>query len=158
LADLAFEVAGQLPPGRAQVTAICDWVHDNLRYQSGASDSSTSAVETLRDRAGVCRDFAHLVISLCRAMGIPARFATGYAWGLGWPDFHACIEAFLVGQWHLFDPTRKVTTDRIIRIGTGRDAADVSFATIFGDGHPSELTEMRVCAEPAPSETPGALA
>jgi transglutaminase-like putative cysteine protease len=86
-------------------------------------------------------------------MGIPARFVTGYAWGLGLPDFHACMEAFLMGQWHLFDPTRKVTTERIIRIGTGRDAADASFVTIFGDGPPSELTGMSVFAEPATEET-----
>ncbi|MFT5540787.1 MAG: transglutaminase-like putative cysteine protease [Alphaproteobacteria bacterium] len=158
LTDLAYEVAGHLPPGPAQVTAICDWVYDNLRYESGASNSSTSAVETLRDRAGVCRDFAHLAITLCRAMGIPARFVTGYAWGLGFPDFHACMEAFLIGQWHLFDPTRKVATKRIIRIGTGRDAADASFVTIFGDGRPSELTEMMVFAEPAPDATPEASA
>ncbi|MCH7793696.1 MAG: transglutaminase family protein [Proteobacteria bacterium] len=127
-------------------------------YLPGASDTSTSALDTARDRTGVCRDFAHLAIALCRAMGIPARFVTGYAWGLVMPDFHACMEAFLAGRWHLFDPSRKVATDRMVRIGTGRDAADASFATIFGDGRPSELTAMAVFAEPAPDETPATTA
>ncbi|MCZ6847472.1 MAG: transglutaminase family protein [Alphaproteobacteria bacterium] len=148
LSDLACEVAGEFPPGPPQVAAICDWVYKNLHYRSGASDASTSALDTERDRAGVCRDFAHLAIALCRAIGIPARFVTGYAWGLVMPDFHACIEAFFAGDWHLFDPSRKVGTEWMIRIGTGRDAADASFATIFGDGQPSELTEMAVFAEP----------
>ena len=149
LADLAREVAGNVPPGEPQVAAICHWVFSNLRYLPGTSDSATTAVDTEHDRSGVCRDFAHLAIAFCRALGIPARFVTGYAWGLVMPDFHACIEAFIAGHWRLFDPSRKVATDRMIRIGTGRDAADASFATIFGDGQPSELKEMMVFAEPA---------
>jgi transglutaminase-like putative cysteine protease len=158
LTDLACEVAGDVAPGPAQVAAICNWVYGNLRYLPGTSDSSTSALETARDRTGVCRDFAHLAITLCRALGIPARYVTGYAWGLVMPDFHACMEAFLAGHWHLFDPSRKVATDRMIRIGTGRDAADASFATIFGDGRPSELSEMAVFAEPAPIDPPATAA
>ena len=149
LADLACKVAGDVPPGEPQVAAICNWVFSNLRYLPGASDASTSALDTEHDRSGVCRDFAHLAIALCRALGIPARFVTGYAWGLVMPDFHACMEAYFRGRWHLFDPSRKVSTDRMIRIGTGHDAADTSFATILGDGQPSELTEMTVFAEPA---------
>lgn len=148
LADLACEVAGDAPAGEAKVAAICNWVFSNLSYLPGTSDSATTALDTEHDRCGVCRDFAHLAITLCRALGIPARFVTGYAWGLVLPDFHACIEAFFDGRWHLFDPSRKVATDRMIRIGTGRDAADTAFATIFGDGHPSELTAMTVFAEP----------
>ena len=149
LTDLARKVAGNTAPGEPQVDAICDWVYGNLRYLPGTSNSSTSAVDTEHDRSGVCRDFAHLAIALCRAMGIPARFVTGYAWGLVTPDFHACMEAFFAGHWRLFDPSRKVATDRFIRIGTGRDAADTSFASIFGDGPPSELTQIEVFAEPA---------
>lgn len=149
LAELACDVAGNVPSGRPQVAAICDWVFRNLSYLPGTSDSGTSALDTEVDRSGVCRDFAHLAIALCRGIGIPARFVTGYAWGLVTPDFHACIEAFFDGHWHLFDPSRKVASNRLIRIGTGRDAADVSFATIFGNGHPSELKEMMVFAEPA---------
>ncbi|MDX1486318.1 MAG: transglutaminase family protein [Alphaproteobacteria bacterium] len=149
LADLARDVAGTVSPGEPQVAAICDWVFRSVRYRPGASDSSTSALDTERDRSGVCRDFAHLAIALCRALGIPARFVTGYAWGLVVPDFHACMEAYVKGRWHLFDPSRKVATDRMIRIGTGHDAADTAFATIIGDGQPSALTQMDVFAEPA---------
>jgi transglutaminase-like putative cysteine protease len=148
LTDLACEVAGGVPPGPAQVAAICDWVFNNLRYVPGASDSSTSALDTARHRTGVCRDFAHLAITLCRALGIPARYVTGYAWGLVVPDFHACMEAFFAGRWHLFDPSRKAATDTMVRIGTGRDAADAAFATIFGDGQPSTLTKMELFAAP----------
>jgi transglutaminase-like putative cysteine protease len=158
LTDLACEVAGGMAPGPAQVAAICDWVYGNLRYLPDVSDSSTSALDTVRHRAGVCRDFAHLAIALSRAMGIPARYVTGYAWGLVMPDFHACMEAFIGGRWHLFDPSHKVATDRMVRIGTGRDAADAAFATIFGDGPPSALTEMAVFAEPAPDKTPSKTA
>lgn len=147
LTGLAFDIAGKVPPGEPQVSAICDWVFRNLRYQPGSSDSGTSSIETEVQRSGVCRDFAHLAIAFCRGVGIPARFVSGYASGLPTPDFHACAEAFVAGQWRLFDPSRKVTTDRIIRIGTGRDAADISFATIFGDGPQSELYEMTVFAD-----------
>lgn len=149
LTELACDVAGTAPPGEAQVAAVCDWVYRNLLYLPGSSDSGTSALDTERDRSGVCRDFAHLAIALCRALGVPARFVTGYAWGLVLPDFHACMEAYYAGRWHLCDPSRKVATDRMIRIGTGRDAAETSFASIFGDGRPSQLTNMAVFAEPA---------
>ncbi len=154
LTDLACEVAGGIAPGPAQVTVICDWVYENLRYLPGSSDAGTSALDTAQQRTGVCRDFAHLAIALCRAMGIPARYVTGYALGLVLPDFHACMEVFFEGRWHLFDPSRKVAVDRMVRIGMGRDAADASFATIFGDGRPSELTEMAVFSEPVPDKMP----
>ncbi len=154
LTDLACEVAGGIAPGPGQVAVICDWVFDNLRYLPGASDAGTSALDTAHQRTGVCRDFAHLAIALCRAMGIPARYVTGYAWGLGMPDFHACMEVFFEGCWHLFDPSRKVAVDRMVRIGMGRESADASFATIFGDGRPSELTEMAVFSEPVPDKSP----
>lgn len=149
LTDLASDVAGNVSSGEPQVSAICDWVFRNLRYEPGTSDSGTSSVDTEINRSGVCRDFAHLAIALCRGLGIPARFVTGYAWGLATPDFHACMEAYFDGHWNLFDPSRKVSTNRLVRIGTGRDAADTSFATIFGDGRPSELKQMMVFAEPA---------
>jgi transglutaminase-like putative cysteine protease len=84
------------------------------------------------ERAGVCRDFAHLGIAFCRALNIPARFVSAYAYQLQPPDFHACFEAYLGDRWYLFDATRLVPTSRLVRIGTGRDAADVSFATVFG--------------------------
>jgi transglutaminase-like putative cysteine protease len=132
---------GDLIPGYSRVSAICNWIYDNIEYLSGSSDSLTSACDTLVERVGVCRDFAHLGIAFCRALNIPARFVAGYAFGLNPPDFHAWFEAYLGDRWYLFDPTRLVPQSGLIRVGTGRDAADVSFATIFG---PVEMTHMRL--------------
>jgi transglutaminase-like putative cysteine protease len=87
----------------------------------------------LLQRTGLCRDYAHLAITLCRGVGIPARYVAGYAVNLQPPDFHGFMEAFLDGQWYLFDPTRLSLVSGLVRIGVGRDAADVSFATINGD-------------------------
>jgi len=93
-------------------------------------------VDTLHQRAGVCRDFAHLMIALCRALNIPARFSSGLDYGadpaLGPTDFHAYVEVFLDGRWYIFDPSGTAMPMGFVRIGTGRDAADISFATIFG--------------------------
>jgi transglutaminase-like putative cysteine protease len=86
---------GQLPPGYQRVATICNWIHDNVDYVSGASDALTSAYDTVSQRAGVCRDFAHLGIALCRALGVPARYVSAYAWQLEPPDFHGVFEAFL---------------------------------------------------------------
>jgi len=135
-----------LDPGHERVTAICNWIYDTIDYRRGASDTGTSAYDTLAERAGVCRDFAHLGIAFCRALGIPARFVSGYAYGLEPPDFHAVFEAYLDGRWYLFDPTRQAALDGIVRIGVGRDAAEVSFATIFG---PISPTTMSVHIAPA---------
>jgi len=102
----------------------------------GTSNSSSSAMDTLVEQTGVCRDFAHLMIALCRAVNIPARFVTGIDYGasatLGLPDFHAYVEVFLGDRWYSFDPTGITPPMGLVRIGTGRDAADVSFATLFG--------------------------
>lgn len=116
----------------ACVTAIVDWVHDNVEYVRGATDAQTSAFDTVTQGAGVCRDFAHLAIAFCRALNIPARYFTGYAYRLEPPDFHACFEVYIGGRWVLFDATRLVPLNGIVRIATGRDAADASIATIFG--------------------------
>ena len=97
-----------------------------------SSTASTSAFDTATQLAGVCRDFAHLAIAFCRTLGIPSRFVHAYAYGFTPPDFHAYIEAFLGGRWILFDPTRLAPQSSFVRIGQGRDAADTSFATIFG--------------------------
>ena len=119
------------------MTAICNWIYGNVDYISGTTDALTSAFDTVTQRAGVCRDFAHLGIALCRAMGIPARYVSAYAWRLSPPDFHAVFEAYLDGPgggaWYLFDPTRMTGADGLVRIGIGRDAADVAFCSIFGD-------------------------
>ncbi len=132
LFDLAMSEFGDLVPDYSRVTAICNWIYDKVRYLSGSSDSQTSAYDTATKRKGVCRDFAHLGIAFCRALNIPARFVSAYAYELDPPDFHACFEAYLGDRWYLFDATRLVPLDGIIRISTGRDAADVSFATFFG--------------------------
>lgn len=127
--------------GHERVARICNWIYERTAYRPGSSDAMTSAIETVIDRAGVCRDFAHLGIAMCRALGIPARFVSCYAWQLDPPDFHAVFEAYLGGRWYLFDATRQASLDGLVRIGCGRDAVDVSFATIHG---PFEPTEMQV--------------
>lgn len=132
----AWDLFGHMPRGYAQVVAVRDWVRANIEFRIGTSNCSTTAVETLRDRAGVCRDFAHTMIAYCRALNYPSRFVTGVDYGadpaLGPPDFHAYVEVMVGGTWYVFDPTGISPTTGLIRIGTGRDAADVSFATIFG--------------------------
>lgn len=151
---------GDLEPGYSRVAAICNWIHDNVDYVSGSSDTLTSAFDTVTERAGVCRDFAHLGIALCRAIGIPARYVSCYAWRLDPPDFHAVFEAYLQGPagggWYLFDPTRKAGADRLVRIAIGRDAAEVSFATIFGQAE-SKAMAVRIEAPGAPAAPPPTL-
>jgi transglutaminase-like putative cysteine protease len=139
LARAALELVRGVPPGHARVTALCNWIHDNVAYLRGASDVHTSAADTLVERAGVCRDFAHLGVALCRALGVPARFVSAYALGLVPPDFHAVFEAWLGDRWWLFDPTRQAALDGLVRIGVGRDAAEVSFATINGAATPTAM-------------------
>ena len=134
---LAQRTFGGEMPGYARVNAVCNWINDNVDYMGGISDAMTSAFDTATQRAGVCRDFAHLAIALCRSLGIPTRYVSAYAHRLQPPDFHAVIEAYLQGPsgpgWYLFDPTRKSAPDGIVRIGVGRDAAEVAFASPFGD-------------------------
>lgn len=141
LMRLAQHEFGQLTPDYSRVTAICNWIYDNVTYLSGSTNQHTSAYDTATERAGVCRDFAHLGIAFCRALNIPARFVTGYAYQLEPPDFHAFFEAYLGDRWYLFDPTRLVPLNGLIRIGIGRDAADVAFATIFG---PAQMEQMHL--------------
>ena len=133
---LAMREFGSLPQGYSRVLAIQDWVRRQLTFASNTSNSNTSAVETLLHRVGVCRDFAHLMIALCRAVNIPARCTTGTDFGadpaLGPPDFHAYVEVYLGHRWYMFDPSGTAIPSGMVRIGVGRDAADVAFATIFG--------------------------
>jgi transglutaminase-like putative cysteine protease len=127
---------GHLRPGYWRVLAIGEWVRQRIAFVPGSSHDGTSALDTLIAQQGVCRDFAHLMICLCRALNIPARFVSGIDYGappsMGPPDFHAYVEAFLGERWYLFDPTGVSPPMGLVRIGTGRDAADVSFATMFG--------------------------
>ncbi len=152
LERFATQEFGRLAPGHSRITAICNWIYGHIDYVTGSSDAHTTVHDTLVSRAGVCRDFAHLGIALCRALGIPARFVSAYAAGLQPPDFHAVFEAYLSGRWYLFDATRQASLDRMVRIGVGRDATDVSFATIYGDIEPTPPTVIaRVEPEAAPS-------
>ena len=144
LAHFAVRMFGNVERGFSRVTAICDWINNNLDYQPGSSGESTSACDVLIQRVGVCRDYAHLAIALCRALCIPARYISGYAVALQPPDFHGFFEAYLGSRWYLFDATRMAPVEGFVRIGTGRDAADASFATIIGE---ATLTYMAVWAE-----------
>ncbi|SFI80135.1 transglutaminase-like domain-containing protein [Planctomicrobium piriforme] len=133
LARFAFEEFGGLQPGFSRVQAVCNWVYEHLDYTPGSTTGTTTAADVLLQRTGVCRDYSHLAITLCRGLGIPARYVAGYAVNLFPPDFHGFFEAFLGGHWYLFDPTRLAFVDGLVRIGVGRDAADVSFATLNGN-------------------------
>ncbi len=119
--------------GGARVAAIRDRIAETLTYEPGSSDAFTTAADTFKSCKGVCRDYAHLMIALVRASAIPARFASVYGLGVEPQDFHAVAEVFLDGAWHLVDATGMSSPDRIAKIGVGRDAADVSFLSSFGD-------------------------
>ena len=133
LGPAAIKLFGGLSPGYSRVAAICDWIQRNVDYRTGSSDTTTTACDVFLRRVGVCRDFAHLGVTFCRALNIPARLAVGYAiFGTPPPDFHAMFEAFVGGRWQLFDATRMSDPRDLVRIAVGRDATDVAFATIFG--------------------------
>lgn len=133
LSNDVVRLFGGVAPGFARVCAIVEWIRREIRYQAGSTHSNTTAQQAFVQRAGVCRDFAHLGITFCRALNIPARIVVGYVWFEEPPqDFHALFEAWLDGHWVMFDPTGMAPVDRVVRIGTGRDAKDVAFATLFG--------------------------
>jgi transglutaminase-like putative cysteine protease len=132
LSRLAWDLFGKIKNPHETVVAITDWIHGNVEYVRGSTDSMTSAYDTVTQRTGVCRDFSHLAIALCRALNIPARYFSGYAYELEPPDFHACLECLIGGAWTVFDATRLAHLNGLVRIGTGRDAADAAVASIFG--------------------------
>ena len=133
LGGAAQRMFGAMPPGYARVQAIADWIHDNIDYRIGSTQATTTARDVFVQRAGVCRDYAHLGITFCRALNIPARLVVGYAtFDEPPPDFHAVFEAYIGGRWVMFDATRMSPLDKLVRIATGRDAKDVAFATIYG--------------------------
>jgi transglutaminase-like putative cysteine protease len=133
MSRVAQQLFGHLSPGLSRVRAVENWIHESILYLPGFSNSTTTAQEVFVQRAGVCRDFAHLGITLCRALNIPARLVVGYVHFADPPqDFHAVFEAWLDNQWVIFDGTKMAPIDRLVRVGTGRDAKDVAFATIFG--------------------------
>jgi transglutaminase-like putative cysteine protease len=114
------------------VQEIVEWVHEHISYISGCSDTTTTAVDTFVARQGVCRDFAHLTAALIRAADIPARLVSVYALGLPKQDFHAVVEVWLEGAWHIVDATDLAPIDTMVRIAAGRDATDIAFMTSFG--------------------------
>jgi transglutaminase-like putative cysteine protease len=136
LLNVARQEFGAMEPGYERVEAIRKWVQERTKFQVGSSHPGTSALDTYECRNGVCRDFAHLMITMCRALNIPARFATGIDYGadpaLGPTDFHCYVEAYLGDRWYIFDPSGISPRTGLLRIGTGRDASEVAFATIFG--------------------------
>jgi transglutaminase-like putative cysteine protease len=118
--------------GGAKIIAMRDWIAGHFSYVPGASDADTTALDTFVKRQGICRDYAHVMIVLARAAGIPARIASVYALGVDPPDFHAVAEVFVGGAWHLVDATGMAKERDMAKIGIGRDAADVAFLTAFG--------------------------
>ena len=150
LMSMAWELFGRTPPGGARVQAICDWVHDNIKFKYGTSNPLTTAVDVYNKRIGVCRDFAHLAISFCRAMNIPARYVFGYLPDLYVPldpnpmDFAAWMEVYLGDRWWTFDPRNNARRVGRVLIGRGRDALDVAMLTTFG---PAAFRSMTVWAD-----------
>lgn len=138
LSNLAWQLFGTCAPGWPCVQAICDWVHRHITFGYAFARADRSAFDTYGERQGVCRDFQHLAITLCRCMHIPARYATGYLGDIGVPgcpdpmDFSAWFEAWLGGRWWTFDARHNYPRIGRVLIATGRDAADVAITTSFG--------------------------
>lgn len=132
--------------GGRRVLAMRDWIEQNFAYTPGVSTSDTTALDSFVRRQGICRDYAHVLITLVRASGIPARIASVYALGVEPQDFHAVAEVFLGGEWHLVDATGMAEEKAMAKIGVGRDAADVSFLTAYG---PAVLNQQFVKIQPA---------
>jgi len=150
LSDVAWQLFGNTPFGWGRVAAICNYVHNHLTFGYHFARSTKSAWDAWNERQGVCRDFAHLAITLCRCMNIPARYCTGYLGDIGVPiadspmDFSGWFEAYLGGRWYTFDARHNHPRIGRILIATGRDAADVAITTSFG---PSQLAQFVVVTD-----------
>jgi transglutaminase-like putative cysteine protease len=138
LSEIAWALFGRTPAGWARVQAICDFVHGHIRFDYMQARATKSAFDVYGERAGVCRDFAHLAVALCRCMNIPARYCTGYLGDIGVPrdpapmDFSAWFEAYLGNRWYVFDARHNRPRIGRVLIGRGRDAADVPLSNSFG--------------------------
>ncbi len=138
LMDFAFGKFGQLQHGFARVQAICDWLHRNIHYRWGGGSPYTSASEVISQGFGVCRDFAHTAIALCRCFNIPARYATSHLPDVGFQDsgspmdFHAYLQVYIGHRWHTFDARFNVPRIGRIQIACGLDAVDGAFSTLYG--------------------------
>lgn len=137
LGAIAFELFGHIPAGWARVQAICDWVHEKVRFGYPFARSSKTALDVFTERTGVCRDFQHLAVTFCRTLDIPARYVTGYLGDIGIPprgpmDFSAWFQVFLDGQWWDFDARNNMPRIGRVLMAVGRDASDVAITTSFG--------------------------
>jgi transglutaminase-like putative cysteine protease len=147
LSETAWRLFGRTPLGWARVQAICDFVHTRIAFDYADARSTRTAWEAFNERRGVCRDFAHLAVALCRCMNIPARYCTGYLSDIGVPppygpaDFAGWFEAYLGGAWHTFDPRNNAPRIGRVLIARGRDAVDVPISNTFG---PNTLLSFRV--------------
>jgi transglutaminase-like putative cysteine protease len=145
--------------GGARVVEVCEWIARHFTYEPGSSDATTTALDTFIARRGICRDYAHLLVTLARASNIPARYVSVYAPGVEPPDFHAVAEVFLAdptvpggGAWHLVDATKMAQPAQMVKIGVGRDAADVSFLTSFGRSDFGDKTVSVMVEQSAPAK------
>lgn len=137
LSQIAWDLFGHLPPGWSRVQAICDFVHNHIRFDYMAARATRTAYEAYQEQVGVCRDFAHLAATFCRCLNIPARYVNGHLGDIGVPDggpmdFAAWIEVFLDGHWYSFDPRNNTPRTGRIVVARGRDAADVPLINSFG--------------------------
>jgi transglutaminase-like putative cysteine protease len=150
LGDMAWQLFGHISGGWATVQAICDWVHNNVTFGYHFARPTKTATDVVNERNGVCRDFQHLAITLCRSMNIPARYATGYLGDIGVPpapcpmDFSAWFEAYLGNRWWTFDARHNTPRIGRVLMATGRDAADVAITTSFGS---SQLKRFHVVTD-----------
>jgi transglutaminase-like putative cysteine protease len=146
LSQAAWDLFGALAPGWGRVQAICDFVHDHIKFDYLQARSTRTAFEAFNERIGVCRDFAHLALTLCRCLNIPARYINGHMGDIGVPvvdpmDFSAWIEVYLDGAWRTFDPRNNIPRIGRIVVARGRDAADIPLIISFG---PHVLKSFRV--------------
>lgn len=160
LSQTAWDLFGNTPTGWARVQAICDFVHRHVNFDYMQARATRTAWDALEEKVGVCRDFTHLAVALCRCMNIPTRYCTGYLGDIEVPppygpmDFAAWMEVYLGGRWYTFDPRNNVPRVGRVLIARGRDAADVAIASTFG---PNTLTSFKVWAdevEPSDVDTP----
>ena len=152
LSQLAWDIFGAVVPGWGRVQAVCDFVHNHIRFDYMQARSTRTAFEAYHERVGVCRDFAHLAVAFCRCLNIPTRYVNGYLGDIGVPvvdpmDFSAWIEVFLEGEWHTFDPRNNTPRIGRIVVARGRDAADIPLINSFG---PHVLKAFRVWTYEAP--------
>jgi transglutaminase-like putative cysteine protease len=154
LLNFAWQNFGHIPHGLPRIRAICDWVHQNVEYRFGSGRPDLSASDIIDRRYGVCRDFAHVGIALCRAFNFPTRYVTGHLPDIGYVDpgtpmdFHAYFEAFVGEHWYTFDPRYNVPRIGRVKVAHGKDAVDGAFSTIYGA---ARLTHFEVWAYQIPS-------